>query len=150
MKGLVEEIVGFGKNGGGRKRQTALSIDPIPDAEHYAVSNSQRRLWIINRMDINRAAYNIASVTRLRGDLAADILERSLSELVKRHESLRTRFVEIDDEPRQIVEEVVDGFFVYEDLGDAPDPVAEARQRAIDETGREFDLAQAPLFRATL
>ncbi|MDP6799043.1 MAG: amino acid adenylation domain-containing protein [SAR202 cluster bacterium] len=133
-----------------RNRQTLLPIYPIPDAEHYAVSNAQRRLWIIDRMDVNRAAYNIASVTRLRGDLVQDTLERALSELAARHQSLRTRFVEIDGEPHQVVDQVADRFFHYDDLSGAPDPAAEARERAIGETGREFDLSQAPLFRATL
>jgi len=134
----------------GRNRQIASVIDPVPDAEHYAVSNAQRRLWIIDQMDVNRAAYNIASVTRLRGDLASDILQRSLSELLRRHESLRTRFVEANDEPRQVVEEAVDGFFLFEDLHGEPDPSKTARERVLVETGREFDLTLAPLFRASL
>ncbi len=134
----------------GRNQQIAFQIDPVADAIHYAVSNAQRRLWIIDRMDVSRAAYNIASVTRLRGDLAPEILERALVELVQRHQSLRTRFVEVDDEPRQLVEETVDHFFRFEDFLGAPDSAREATEQAIAEARLEFDLSQAPLFRATL
>lgn len=134
----------------GRGRQNAVPVDPIADAEFYAVSHAQRRLWIIDRMDLSRAAYSIASVTRLRGDLDPEILERAMVALTERHESLRTRFVEVEGEPRQGVDETVDGFFRFEDLSGAADPARQAQEQAIAEAGLEFDLSQAPLFRATL
>jgi len=134
----------------GRDMHNATPIKPIPDAPHYDVSNAQRRLWIIDRMGVDRAAYNIASMTRLRGHLDTEALEHALVQLAERHESLRTHFTEIDGEPRQIVEQAIDSFYAFTDVSDGPDPDGKAKEQAIAEAGREFDLARTPLFRVTL
>ena len=79
------------------------AIAPIPPAPHYAVSHAQRRLWVIERMGIGLAAYNISGATALEGHLDERSLQGALDALVARHESLRTTFAEVDGEPRQIV-----------------------------------------------
>lgn len=134
----------------GRESQTPVAIDAIPDGPDYALSHAQRRLWIIDHMDVDHAAYNIASVTRLRGRLHVDHLGLALTQLIQRHESLRTRFTELDGEPRQIVEQTVERFFVEEDLRHVPDAWEESLTRAIAETHSAFDLEQTPLFRVSL
>ncbi|MFB8009446.1 amino acid adenylation domain-containing protein, partial [Nocardia sp. NPDC056000] len=71
--------------------------DPVP------LSFGQNRLWVLNRLETDSAAYNLPIVLRLRGALDAESLERALLDLVGRHESLRSVFPESDGTPRQQV-----------------------------------------------
>src|SRR5205823_1058913 len=66
-----------------------------------ALSYAQQRLWFIDQLEPGSAAYNIPSAVRLRGRLDEAALERSLNEIVRRHEVLRTSFPSRDGEPRQ-------------------------------------------------
>ena len=77
-----------------RVRQAdARSIVPVPRTGNLPLSFAQQRLWFLDRLLPDKAAYNIPTVWQLRGQLDALALERSLNELVARHETLRTRFV---------------------------------------------------------
>src|ERR1051325_5365117 len=58
------------------------------------LSFAQQRLWFLEQLDPGNPIYNIASALRLHGQLNVDALERTLNEIVRRHESLRTAFRE--------------------------------------------------------
>ena len=73
---------------------------PVPRTGNLPLSFAQQRLWFLDRLLPDKAAYNIPAVWRLRGQLDALALERSLNELVARHETLRTRFVLSGDAAR--------------------------------------------------
>src|SRR5215207_3209795 len=60
--------------------------------ERAPVSDAQRRLWFLNQFQPELPAYNIASAVRIEGRLSVGTLERTLSEIVRRHEALRTVF----------------------------------------------------------
>ncbi|HEX2093248.1 MAG TPA: condensation domain-containing protein, partial [Longimicrobiaceae bacterium] len=98
------------------------------------------------------AAYHMPHPLRLSGALDPAALERSLTELVRRHESLRTVFAEVDGEGFQVVRPAAPVALALVDLGGLP---AEAREREIrrrvaEESLRPFDLAAGPLLRALL
>ena len=68
---------------------------PIPRvarAGRLAASFAQERLWFLDRLVPDVAAYNVLTVARLRGALDAAALGRALTEIVRRHEPLRTVF----------------------------------------------------------
>jgi amino acid adenylation domain-containing protein len=94
----------------------------------------------------------MAEAMRLRGDLNLKALEQALRELVARHESLRTRFVEVDGEPVQIVDSDRPIALKVEDLamlkGTAQEDAVTAALRR--ETELPFDLGRGPLLRMTL
>ena len=64
----------------------------------------QRTCWFLDRMSPGSATYNIAVRFLLSGPLDMPLLEEALRRVILRHEILRTRFVEKDGEPKQVVE----------------------------------------------
>lgn len=88
----------------------------------------------------------------LVGRLDAAALEFSLSELTRRHEILRTRLLERDGEPVQLIEPAVELPFEVDDLRALPPGQREARAEELirAEAARPFDLSRAPLMRARL
>ncbi|MBV9774522.1 MAG: amino acid adenylation domain-containing protein, partial [Gemmatimonadetes bacterium] len=119
---------------------------PVP------LSFAQQRLWFIDRLDPGTAAYNMPFPLRLRGVLDGGVLRRALSEVVRRHEALRTRFAERGDEPVQVVLPAGPVYFPVVDLSALPEErrEAETRRLAREEALRPFDLERGPLLRATL
>src|SRR5215207_816838 len=70
----------------------------------FPLSFAQRRLWFLHRLDPASAAYNVSNAARLEGRLDVRSLERTLTEIVRRHEVLRTTFeLEAGGEPVQVV-----------------------------------------------
>ncbi|HEY7767794.1 non-ribosomal peptide synthase/polyketide synthase [Longimicrobium sp.] len=127
-------------------------VVPVDRDRPLPLSFAQERLWFIDRMEPGSAVYNIPMAWRLGGELDVAALERALGEIVRRHESLRTVFTEVDGSPVQVIAPF-GGFVVpVEDLsatGDA-DREAAVRRRAGEGARRPFDLAAGPLFRAAL
>ncbi len=116
------------------------------------LSFAQQRLWLVDRMHPGSAAYNMSVGLRLHGRLEAVLLERTLSEIVRRHEALRTVIREEEDEPVQVVLPAGPVRIPLLDLaGLAPEARGRVlRQRAAAEAARPFDLARGPLLRVTL
>ncbi|CAM2063889.1 Amino acid adenylation domain-containing protein [Sulfidibacter corallicola] len=134
------------------ERQVSTALPPIvaqPEADHYPVSFSQRRLWILHQMEAVEA-YNVPGAFTLEGPLDVARLQGAINATVARHESLRTGIVTVADAPRQMVVPQVVVDLPRIDLSDAADPMAAAREHAYAEANRAFDLGQAPLFRVTL
>ena len=75
------------------------------------LSFAQRRLWFLNRLDESGGLYNIPAAIRLRGDLDVPALGAALSDVVARHEPLRTVFPEVNGRPRQEVRSAAERVF---------------------------------------
>ena len=131
-------------------REQFASIEAVSQAPHYPVSHSQRRLWVIEQMGLAGSAYHIEGATSIAGDIDIAALQRSVDAVVARHEALRTTFVEIDGQPRQVINTGGDQVLTLVDLREAADPDAEARRRIETASAVLFNLATGPLFRATL
>ncbi|HEU4559345.1 MAG TPA: amino acid adenylation domain-containing protein, partial [Longimicrobium sp.] len=127
-------------------------VVPVERTGALPLSFAQERLWFIDRLEPGSTAYSLPGAWRLEGALDEAALERSLGEIVRRHEALRTVFAEVDGMPVQVMAPF-GGFVVpVEDLSGLSDAEREAavRRRAGEEAGRPFDLAAGPLFRAAL
>ncbi|MBV9789591.1 MAG: non-ribosomal peptide synthetase, partial [Chloroflexi bacterium] len=124
--------------------------------EAWPLSFPQQRLWLVDQLDPGTAVYNMPGVVHLRGALNVAVLERSLSEIVRRHESLRTRFVQDvaqdDGAPMQRIDADAAVPIQRVDLRDLPaqEQAAAVQQHALDEARKPFDLAAGPLLRMTL
>ncbi|MBD0319020.1 MAG: amino acid adenylation domain-containing protein, partial [Gemmatimonadetes bacterium] len=121
--------------------------EPLPPIARVAgpvpLSSSQQRLWVIHQMDPGSAAYNLGAALRLTGALDVAALERTLTEIVRRHESLRTVFPTVDGAAAQHV-------LAPARVTLAPEPAADVAARLAEEVERPFDLESGPLFRARL
>ncbi|HUG38178.1 MAG TPA: amino acid adenylation domain-containing protein, partial [Candidatus Limnocylindrales bacterium] len=128
----------------------APPITRLPRSADLPLSFAQERLWLLDRLEPGNPAFNIPSAISLRGTLDRGALRRAFDDLVSRHESLRTRFVERDGEPRQCIEPAASVPLPTVDLGGLPAARASAeRDRLVpEEARRRFDLARAPLLRA--
>ncbi|MFZ6009818.1 MAG: amino acid adenylation domain-containing protein, partial [Bacteroidota bacterium] len=80
-----------------------IRIDKAPEREHYPLSNSQKRIWVLHHLDQNSVAYSLSWVLNLKGEVNRTALQQAFGTLIERHKVLRTVFVLIDDEPRQII-----------------------------------------------
>lgn len=107
------------------------------------LSPAQRRLWILDRLRPGSAEYLMTTAVRLRGQLCLPALQTAVDGLVARHEVLRTRYVDVDGEPAQVI--------------DGPEPVALHRRDGLEGLDAvlstelpTIDLATGPVFRPTL
>ncbi|HSK77358.1 MAG TPA: amino acid adenylation domain-containing protein, partial [Thermoanaerobaculia bacterium] len=120
----------------------------ISREEPLPLSFAQQRLWFLDQLEPGSPLYNIPVVVELTGRLDRSALAAALSEVVRRHEVLRTTFPAVAGEPVQVVSEP-DGFVLpLLDLQGLPED--EASRRTAAEARRPFDLANGPLLRAAL
>ncbi|HWM94193.1 MAG TPA: non-ribosomal peptide synthase/polyketide synthase [Thermoanaerobaculia bacterium] len=124
----------------------------VPRGGALATSFSQQRLWLLDRIEPGSSAYNLAGAVRLEGSLDVASLEGALDTIVRRHESLRTTFVEEEGEPRQVVAEPAPVPLPVVDLSRlaAKTREDEARSIASTEARRPYDLGHGPLMRSAL
>jgi natural product biosynthesis luciferase-like monooxygenase protein/amino acid adenylation domain-containing protein len=135
------------------KRELAELLLKQQVGERYRASHAQRRMWFLHQMEPRSTVYNIPVLVRIEGPLNQQALKRGLNELIRRHQILRTRFVEEDGEPVQVVDlwqefqlDVRDDLEVEE----GEDVERAALEFANEMTQRPFDLSQGPLMRAQL
>ncbi|MCG3161077.1 MAG: Linear gramicidin synthase subunit D [Acidobacteria bacterium] len=125
-------------------------LRPAPRDQDLPLSFAQERLWFLDQLTPGAASYNIAEAYRLSGPLNVDALERSLNEIVRRHEALRTTFATVDSRPVQMVAPELRLNLPVIDLRGTPERKIEAERLAAEEARKPFDLARGPLVRATL
>jgi amino acid adenylation domain-containing protein len=121
-------------------------ISRAPRDRPLPLSYPQRRLWFLDRLEPGLAVYNVPLFYRISGPLDVPVLERSLSELVRRHEVLRTVFQVVDGEPVQVVLPAPEISLPVFDV----EGVEEAERRLREEARRPFDLQSGPLVRPLL
>jgi len=126
-------------------------IQPRKQRGPCALSFAQEQLWFLDQLAPGSPVYNIVDVIRF-GSYDADALRKALTELVRRHEILRTVFSERDGHPVQTVLPTIDLALSEVDLGSLPANEREHEwARVVREEGRKpFDLSRAPLFRGTM
>ncbi|WP_410503401.1 amino acid adenylation domain-containing protein [Gillisia sp. Hel_I_29] len=130
-----------------------VSIEKLEASSDYAISDSQRRLWVLSQFEGGSSAYNMPSRLVLNGSYDVDLFKRAIYSVVDRHEILRTVFKENSQgEIRQwILERDALGFEIGElDLQGEADIESSVLRYLDNDRMVEFDLAKGPLLRAIL
>ncbi|WP_243147016.1 non-ribosomal peptide synthetase [Scytonema sp. UIC 10036] len=134
---------------GNKEYQT---ITRTTNRQSSPLSFAQARLWFLEQLEPNNAAYHIPEVLRLQGDLNVSVLQQSLDAIVTHHEVLRTNFVAEDGNPVQVIREPRAVELKIYDLKAASEtensPVVQ--QLLQDEVQRPFDLTSDLMLRGCL
>src|SRR5205814_2238314 len=121
-------------------------------ARHAPLSFAQQRLWFFYQLVPESPLYNVCVALRLEGRLDRQALEKSLSAIVARHESLRTRFFSLEGEPVQLIDDPPKLPLQGVDLKGASNEHynADIQRLFREEAVRPFDLSNDLMLRATL
>ncbi|MGD2183146.1 amino acid adenylation domain-containing protein [Lusitaniella coriacea LEGE 07167] len=145
-------IAGLSEAVGNATPNTLKTLSPIDRADTIPLSFAQQRLWFLDQLEGNTAAYNIPMVLRLKGVLAVDALEKAVNAIAQRHDGLRASFSTRDGFPIQRLRPSLDLTLTTLDWRDIPEEEQAERvqQFAIEERAKPFDLERDPLLRVTL
>lgn len=120
------------------------SVPNAPKQPDYALSFAQRRIYVVHELNPDSTAYNDPMIFDIDGELDVAKVEAAFAVIIQRHDSLRTRFEMVEDEPRQIINKNVEFSIVHREIDEAH--IAEA----IREFVKPFELASAPLMKTAL
>jgi amino acid adenylation domain-containing protein len=130
-----------------------LPIMPRHDSsDKLPLSYAQQRLWFLNQLEPGSTVYNVNTIIPLAPSLSASVIEKSLNEIVRRHESLRTVFRAVAGEPIQVIVPEFQLDLPMVDLSEMPEAESETEVMRLmrEEAGRPFDLSTLPLLRTVL
>jgi amino acid adenylation domain-containing protein len=136
----------------GRHSLPVLTLKPAPRTESMPLSYSQERVWFLLQLDPSNRAYEFQSTIRFTGTLDVQVLQRSLTEIVRRHEIYRTTFATRDGQPRQFIHAPWSVCLPIVDLSASdPQDIDTQVKKQLRELAREpYVLDELPLVRWTL
>ena len=116
------------------------------------LSFAQQRIWFLDQLEPENPLYNIHTGVELSGPLNVPVLQRSIAEIIRRHEALRTTFAVIDDRPVQVINQNSGFKLPVHDLQELDESQRQLRVSAWAEKDARlrFDLTKGLLLRATL
>ncbi|HZI14351.1 MAG TPA: condensation domain-containing protein, partial [Myxococcus sp.] len=150
LSGLASRVEAL--TGTARGASLAPPLRPVPRTGPLPLSFAQQRLWFLDRLEPGSPFFNMPAALWLEGTLDTGAMERALTELVRRHEVLRTTFQPDASGPVQVIHPSAPVPLPVVDLAMLPADTREdeARRLALEDARRPFDLARGPLLRATL
>ncbi|HEU4507241.1 MAG TPA: amino acid adenylation domain-containing protein [Pyrinomonadaceae bacterium] len=138
-------------------RTKRSSLQPAAEAGDeevfvFPASFAQQRLWFLDQLKPNSTVYNISDAVRLSGPVDIDAFERTINEITRRHESLRTTFAIVDEQPVQVISPPRPTKLLIRDISDLPEPERETEALRLmkEEAQQPFNLSQGPLLRVSL
>ncbi|MCY1045882.1 amino acid adenylation domain-containing protein [Corallococcus sp. bb12-1] len=144
MKERKEEITAFLRQAGQSLQAAAEIIPAGPRDGDLPLSSGQQRLWFLEQLQGPSGAYNMPAALRLEGVLDGDALRRSLEEIVRRHDILRTTYAQVQGRPVQRIQPVAPVALPRVDLQALPADarMAEVRRLAAEEARKAFELSK--------
>ncbi len=104
---IYNSIQGLAKLIASKTKVEHIAILPLEPQESYEVSNAQRRLWVLDKMQDGSNVYNMPEALRFKENINMEVLQESVTRLINRHEILRTNFKERAGEVRQVISKEV-------------------------------------------
>ncbi|MGZ8846235.1 MAG: amino acid adenylation domain-containing protein [Pyrinomonadaceae bacterium] len=128
------------------------NIAPLPRGTRAQLSFAQERLWFLDQLNPDSAVFTVPLAVRLSGPIDPSVLERSINEIARRHDALRTTFATVDGQPVPIVRSELNVELSTIDLASDAEHERETRAHTLlsEEAARPFDLTKGPLIRTTL
>ena len=116
------------------------------------LSFAQQRIWFLDQLEPESPLYNIHTGVELWGPLNVPVLQRSIAEILRRHEALRTTFTVIDDRSVQVINKNAIFKLPVNDLQELDESQRPSKVSAWaeEDARRRFDLTKGPLLRANL
>lgn len=139
---LAEYIVNIESTNQGR-----TTIAPVEAKDFYPTTSPQKRMYILQNLEPDSTAYNISAAFDLEGSLDRSKLEKSLNQLIERHETFRTSFEIVGVEVMQKINPNTSFHLNLINLGKEDHVDVKT---IINSSIKPFDLSRDPLFRATL
>ncbi len=132
--------------------ERAETIQRREQRESAPLSFAQQRLWFLAQLAPNTAAFNFPLASRLTGSLRVDALERCFNEIIRRHEILRTTFMQQGEQPIQVINPPPALSLAVENLEHlrTPEREPETQRLHLIEAQQPFDLSRGPLLRIRL
>lgn len=116
----------------------------------FLATSAQRRLWVLDQVLPNPEVYNVVYLVRFDGEIDPQAMRSAVAELEKRHEPLRTHFVNDDGAPWQVVDQDLVVPFSFVDVRAVPDAEADIVRRCIACASSRFDLSGKRIWRMSL
>lgn len=138
LRGMAESIDKSWKN------ESLPMIEPAEPRDFYSLSLAQKRLFILNQYDPKQVTYNIPVALQIDGTLDLERLQNAITQLIERHETLRTTFMLHAGNPVQHIHEHMPLHFVCRTI--QGNELGEELRNFV----QPFDLTKAPLFRVEL
>lgn len=113
-------------------------------------SLAQQRFWILDQFEPGNTSLNMPLALSLSGKLDSGVLERTLNEIVSRHEVLRTTFAKNNGKPVQVIAPETSLPLEVLDLRGHKEREAETKRLMMEEAHTKFDLNRGPLFKTKL
>ncbi|MCX6582106.1 MAG: amino acid adenylation domain-containing protein, partial [Candidatus Aminicenantes bacterium] len=144
IKALAEEIE--------KQERQVSSIKPAAREGEIPLSFAQERLWFLQELDADNVAYFVPRVIRMTGKLDISIIERTFTEIIRRHEILRTTFHTVDGQPVQRIQAPYPiKIQVLEWVGLEKQEQEQRIANFLNEEGqRPFDFEKGPLLRVAI
>ncbi|MCP4152045.1 MAG: amino acid adenylation domain-containing protein, partial [bacterium] len=127
-----------------------VTVEPVEKKEYYFLSSAQKRLYVLQQLNLENIAYNMPQMAVLEGELESERFAETIKKVMKRHESLRSSFHMLNEEPAQRIynndiEFQVESYTILEKCTEFKDV-----EEIINGFVRPFNLDKAPLFRVGL
>jgi amino acid adenylation domain-containing protein len=133
----------------GATRQ-AVALTPVPRTGRLPLSFAQQRLWFFDQLSPGSTTFNVVHAVQIDGPLDCDVLERSLNEIIQRHEILRTAFPTFRGEPYQEVHPAGALKLNVVDLTSVDEAAIEVNRLIEAEEQTPFDLSRGPQLRVSV
>jgi len=139
------------KTGNNQKKQK-LSLIPVSREEDIPLSFAQTRLWFLAQFDQENSPYHVPIFWQIKGSLNLKALEQAITEIINRHEILRTTFSVVNESPVQVINPPYQLSIPVINLEGETENIKleKVRQLATEELQTSFDLSTSPLLRVKL
>ncbi|MCP5049010.1 MAG: amino acid adenylation domain-containing protein, partial [bacterium] len=129
-------------------RREYRHIEPVEEKEYYPLVSTQKQFYLIWQLNPGDVGYNMSDIMLFEGRLSGERLGTALKQMIRRHDSLRTSFHQLEIEPVQRVHPEVE--FGLEEIESGSESGKPDAASVIREFVRPFDLSEAPLLRVGL